>query len=129
MGVIIDSFNLNISAKMSCCAWVWYYYITELHAYDFMEKGFIIKRGVICVRYCVLYGIKPTVLNLVKDPGHIWISWSYGGNCSFLVLPLVQHLKAFMTWTAPSSVALSQCHFFPSTLSNSSYSSIFHSGL
>ena len=52
MGVIIYSFNLNVSPKMSygvleCC------YVSELHAYDF-----VIKRGIICARpymSCLLY--------------------------------------------------------------------------
>ena len=44
MGVIIYSFNLNISPKMSygvheCDI------VTELHAYDFVIKDFIIKNG------------------------------------------------------------------------------------
>ena len=27
------------------CAWVWYYYVTELHAYDFVIEDFVIKKG------------------------------------------------------------------------------------
>ena len=53
MGVIIYSFNLNISPQMSHGV-LEYDIITELHAYDFIIKDFIIKRGVICVRPCIL---------------------------------------------------------------------------
>ena len=47
MVVIIYSFNLNISPKMSYvpqCDIV----VTELRAYDFVTKDFVIKRGIIC---------------------------------------------------------------------------------
>ena len=47
MGIIIYSFNLNISPKRSygvleCDV------VTELHAYDF-----VIKRGITCARPCI----------------------------------------------------------------------------
>ena len=35
------------------CAWVWYCYVTEVHAYDFVIKDFIIKRSVICTAFCI----------------------------------------------------------------------------
>ena len=38
MGVMIYSFNLKISPKMSYGTWVWFCYVTELHAYDFVIK-------------------------------------------------------------------------------------------
>ena len=44
MGVIIYSFNLNISPKMSYGVLEWYCYVTELHAYDFVLKDFVIKK-------------------------------------------------------------------------------------
>ena len=53
MGVIIYSFNLNISPKMSYGVLEWYCYVIELHTYDFLTKGFIIKRGVICAGPCI----------------------------------------------------------------------------
>ena len=52
MGVIIYSFNLNVSPKMS-------YVMLEcdtviLHAYDFVIKDFVIKKGgVICAGPCI----------------------------------------------------------------------------
>ena len=51
MGVMIYSFNLTVSPKLSYgVAWVWYRYVTELHAYDF-----VIKRGVICAGPCTYF--------------------------------------------------------------------------
>ena len=44
MGVIIYSVNLNISPKMSLLECD-NDYVTELHAYDFIIKGFVIKKG------------------------------------------------------------------------------------
>ena len=29
-------------------------YVTELHAYDFVIKDFVIKRGIICAEPCIL---------------------------------------------------------------------------
>ena len=46
MGVIIYSFNLNISPKIPW-AWVWYFYVRELHSDDTIIKDFVIK-SVIC---------------------------------------------------------------------------------
>ena len=51
MGVIIYSFNLNMSPKVShgvleCDI------VTELYAYDFVIAEFIIRRGIICARPC-----------------------------------------------------------------------------
>ena len=37
--------DLNISPKMSRCAWAWYRYLTELRAYDFAIKDFVVKKG------------------------------------------------------------------------------------
>ena len=44
MGVIAYTFNLNISPKMSYGVLEWYY-VTELHAYDFVIKIFVINKG------------------------------------------------------------------------------------
>ena len=38
MGVITYNFNLKISPKMWYGMLVWYWYVTELHAYDFVIK-------------------------------------------------------------------------------------------
>ena len=45
MGVIIYSFNLNISSQMAYDMLECYSYVTELHAYDFEIKDFVIKDG------------------------------------------------------------------------------------
>ena len=45
MGVIIYSFNLNMSPKMSDSMLEYDCYVTELHAYDFVIKDFVIKKG------------------------------------------------------------------------------------
>ena len=45
MGVIIYTFNLNISPKMSYGVLEYDSYVTELHAHDF-----VIKKGIICAR-------------------------------------------------------------------------------
>ena len=50
MGVIMYSFNLNVSPKMSHGVLECDIVVTELHAYDFVIKGLVIKRGVICAR-------------------------------------------------------------------------------
>ena len=42
MGVIIYSFIWTFHIW---CAWVWYCYVIELHAYDFVIKYFVIKKG------------------------------------------------------------------------------------
>ena len=51
MGVIIYSFNLNNSPRMSYgvleCG------IVMLHAYDFVIKDIAIKRGIICAGPCI----------------------------------------------------------------------------
>ena len=48
MGVIIYSFTLNISPKMSCGMFECDSYVTELHACDF-----VIKRGrYLCLTVC-----------------------------------------------------------------------------
>ena len=57
MGVIIYSFNLNISPKMSYNV---FECDTELHAYDFVIKDFITNRGIICAGTCIL--------NLINEP-------------------------------------------------------------
>ena len=50
MGVIIYSFNLNISPKMSYGVLECYIvYVTELHTYDFAIKDFVIKQKVLFV--------------------------------------------------------------------------------
>ena len=45
MGVIIDSFNLNISPKMPYSVLECDIVVTELHAYDFLIQDFVIKKG------------------------------------------------------------------------------------
>ena len=45
MGVIIYSFNLNISPKMSYGVLECDIVVTVLHAYDFVIKDFVIKKG------------------------------------------------------------------------------------
>ena len=45
MGVIIYSFNLNISPKMSYGVLECDIVVTELHAHDFVIKDFAIKKG------------------------------------------------------------------------------------
>ena len=59
MGVIIYSFNLIISPKMSYgvleCDTVM---LQSLHAYNFV-KDFIIKRSVICARSCIFLYMYP----------------------------------------------------------------------
>ena len=52
MGVIIYSLNLNISPKRSYGA-LECDIVTELHAYDFLIKGFVIKGGNICAGPCI----------------------------------------------------------------------------
>ena len=54
MGVIIYSFNLNIVPKMSYDVLECDIVVTELHAYDFVMKDFVIKQGIICARPCIL---------------------------------------------------------------------------
>ena len=53
MGVIIYSFNLNISSKTHGVLECDICYVTESHAYDFVIKYFVIKRGVICAGPCI----------------------------------------------------------------------------
>ena len=50
MGVVIYSVNLNISTKMSYGVLECDIVVRELHTSDF-----VIKRGVICARPCILY--------------------------------------------------------------------------
>ena len=45
MGIIIYSFNLNISPKVSYGVLECDIVVSELHGYDFVIKGFIIKKG------------------------------------------------------------------------------------
>ena len=45
MGVIIHSFNGNVSKSVICCAWVWYCYVTKVYAYDFAIKDSVIRQG------------------------------------------------------------------------------------
>ena len=45
MHVIIYSFNLNISPKMSYGVLEHDSYVTELHAYGFVIKHFVIRKG------------------------------------------------------------------------------------
>ena len=55
MGVIIYSFNLHISPKMSYGVLECGSYVTELHAYDFVIKDFAVKKGgIIFARPCIL---------------------------------------------------------------------------
>ena len=45
--------NLNIHLKCHMVSWVWYSYVTELHAYDFIIKDFVIKSGLyLCWTLC-----------------------------------------------------------------------------
>ena len=53
MGIIIYSFNTNISLKMSYGVLECDIVVTELHAYDFVIKDFVIKRGIIFVTPCI----------------------------------------------------------------------------
>ena len=46
MGTIIYSFNSDISPKIS---YGMLEYVIELHAYDFVIKGFVMKKGCYCV--------------------------------------------------------------------------------
>lgn len=48
MGLIIYSFNSNISPKMSHAVLEYDIVITELQVYDFAIKVFVIKRDVLC---------------------------------------------------------------------------------
>ena len=48
-----------------------YCYVTELHAYDFVIKDFVIKRGIICAGPCIIlvkqcYEIYKELLKLNK---------------------------------------------------------------
>ena len=54
MGVMIYSFNLNISPKMSYGVLECDNVVTELHACDFVIKDFVTKRGIISARPCIL---------------------------------------------------------------------------
>ena len=45
MDVMIYSFNLDISPKRSCDVLECDSYAIELHAYDFVMKDFVIKKG------------------------------------------------------------------------------------
>ena len=59
MGGILYSFNLNISPRMSHCVLeCWYCYVTELHAYGFLIKDFVIKRGIICAGPCIFCSLE-----------------------------------------------------------------------
>ena len=56
VGVIIYSFNWTFHLKFIWCAWVWYGYVTELHAYDFVIKDFIIRWGCyLCRILCFIF--------------------------------------------------------------------------
>ena len=55
MGVIIYHFNLNVLPKMSHGVLECDIVILQLHAYDFIIKDFLLKRGVICARPCIIY--------------------------------------------------------------------------
>ena len=58
--------NLNISPKMSYGVSECDIVVTELHAYAFVIKDFyVIKRGIICARPCILlYCIQPSCGNV-----------------------------------------------------------------
>ena len=58
MGVIIYSFNLNISLKMPHGILESDIVVIEVHAYDFVMKDFVIKRGIICAIPCIHNKIK-----------------------------------------------------------------------
>ena len=49
MGVIIYSFNLNIPSKMPYSVLECDIVVTEFHAFDFVIKYFVIKKGVLLV--------------------------------------------------------------------------------
>ena len=53
MGVIIYSSNLNISPEMAYGVLECDIVVTELHAYDFVIKDFVIKKGIICAGPCI----------------------------------------------------------------------------
>ena len=57
MGIIIYSFNLNISPKMSYSKLECDIVVPELHAYYFAIKNFVIKSGVICARPYILQNV------------------------------------------------------------------------
>ena len=70
---------------------MWYYYITELHAYNFVIKGFVIKRGVIsagpCIcRYClkkhIFIGFKAEIR---QKQVYIWNFYTILSSISLLV--------------------------------------------
>ena len=64
MGVMIYSFNLNISPKISFGV-LWCDIVTELHACDF-----VIKRGVICAGPCIFhYLFNPNSWDTFNVPG------------------------------------------------------------
>ena len=56
MGVIIYSFNLNISPKI-CGVLECDIIVTELRANNFVIEDFVIKKGLICVRPCTSIGL------------------------------------------------------------------------
>ena len=63
MGVIIYSFNLNISPKMSYGVLDYdIVNVTESHAYDFVIKDFVIRRGIFCARPCIHMNLKKYIL-------------------------------------------------------------------
>ena len=59
MGVIIYSFNLNMSPKMPYGVLECDIVLTELHAYDFVIKDFVIKRGRYLCQTCILVLLGP----------------------------------------------------------------------
>ena len=67
MGMIIYSFNLNISLKMSYDVLECDIIITR--AYDFIIKGFVIKGDVICARPCIYISLKLSVGEAVGVDG------------------------------------------------------------
>ena len=66
MGVIIYSSNLNISPEMAYGVLECDIVVTELHAYDFVIKDFVIKKGIICAGPCIFSQRKGT---------HLFSSW------------------------------------------------------
>ena len=61
MGLIIYSFNLKISPT---CHMVWYCYVTELHAYHFVIKDCVIKRGHYLCQTLYIFFVKPNKIIL-----------------------------------------------------------------
>ena len=71
-------------------AWVWYCYVTKLHAYDFVIKGFVIKRG--CSLCQTLYTWAIRKMHQQDNKGVLW-KRDNAGNKS-----VIKKLKQCDTW-------------------------------